>query len=101
MKSALEQAAEDLYEVCREGRKNKVTVTPMPYMVTVKPSAGQGFSPAQAAVYADGVRVAAGGETFPLPEGSHTLEIKADGYKTKTLSVDVKSDQTISTTLEQ
>ena len=100
MKSALEQAAEDLYDVCREGRKNKVTVTPMPYMVTVKPSAGQGFNPSQAAVYADGILVGAGGETFPLPEGKHKIEIKADGYRTQTLTLDVKSDQTVSTTLE-
>ena len=30
MKSALEQAAEDFYDVCKPGRKNKVTVTPLP-----------------------------------------------------------------------
>ena len=101
MKSALEQAAEELYDVCREGRKNKVTVTPMPYMITVTPTAGDGFKASQAAICADGVRVAAGGETFPLPEGSHKIEIKADGYKTKTISLDVKSDQTVTTTLEQ
>lgn len=101
MKSALEEAAEDLYDVCKEGRKNKVTVTPMPYMITVTPSAGDGFKASQAAIYADGVAVGAGGEAFPLPEGAHKIEIKADGYKTKTLSLDVKSDQTVTTTLEQ
>ena len=101
MKSALEQAAEDLYDVCKEGRKNKVTVTPMPYMITVTPTAGDGFKASQAAVYADGVMVGAGGETFPLPEGAHTIEVKAEGYKTKTISLDVKSDQAVSTTLEK
>ena len=101
MKSALEEAAEDLYDVCKEGRKNKVTVTPMPYMITVTPTAGDGFKASQAAIYADGVAVGAGGEAFPLPEGAHKIEIKADGYKTKTLSIDVKSDQTVTTTLEQ
>ena len=30
-----------------------------------------------------------------------TKRWKADGYQTKTLSLDVKSDQTITTTLEQ
>ena len=30
MTSAMEQAAEDLYDVCKPGRKNKVTVTPLP-----------------------------------------------------------------------
>ena len=101
MKSALEQAAEDLYDVCREGRKNKVTVTPMPYMITVTPTAGEGFKASQAVICADGVVVGAGGEAFPLPEGSHKIEIKADGYQSKTLSLDVKSDQTVTTTLEK
>ena len=101
MKSALEQAAEDLYDVCKEGRKNKVTVTPMPYMITVTPTGGEGFDASKAVVYADGVIVGAGGETFPLPEGTHKIEIKADGYQTKTLSLDVNSDQAIKTTLEQ
>ena len=30
MKAALEQAAEDFYDACKPGRKNKVTVTPLP-----------------------------------------------------------------------
>jgi len=102
MKSALEQAAEELYDVCREGRKNKVTVTPMPYMVTVNPSAsGRGFTPSQVSVFADGILVGAGGESFPLPEGKHKLEIKAAGYKPQTLTLDVKADQTVTTTLEK
>ena len=100
MKSALEQAAEDLYDVCKEGRGNKVTVTPMPYMITITPVAGEGFKPSQAVVYADGIVVGAGGEAFPLPEGSHKVEIRADGYQTRTLTLDVKSDQSITTTLE-
>ena len=100
MKSALEQAAEDLYDVCKEGRRNKVTVTPMPYMITVTPAGEKDFTAQQAKVYADGIPVGVGGETFPLPEGKHTIEIKADGYKTKTISLDVKSDQTVTTTLE-
>ncbi len=101
MKSALEQAAEDLYDVCKEGRKNKVTVTPMPYMVTVTPTGGADFKASQATVYADGIVVGAGGEAFPLPEGTHKIEIKADGYQTKTLTLDVKSDQAVTTTMER
>ena len=73
----------------------------MPYMVTVTPTGGEGFKASEAAVYADGIIVGAGGEAFPLPEGAHKIEIKADGYQTKTLSLDVKSDQTITTTLEK
>ena len=30
MKSALEQAAEDLYDMCKPGRRNKIRVTPLP-----------------------------------------------------------------------
>ena len=30
MKSALQQASEDLYDMCRPGRKNKIRVTPLP-----------------------------------------------------------------------
>jgi hypothetical protein len=101
MKSALEQAAEDLYDVCKEGRKNKVTVTPMPYMITVTPTAGDGFDASKAEIYADGVKAGVGGESFLLPEGSHTIEIKADGYQTKTIHLDVKSDQTVTATLVQ
>ena len=100
MKSALEQAAEDFYEVCREGRKNKVTVTPMPFMVTITPS-GESLKASDAAIYADGVRVASGGEAFPLPEGAYKIEVKADGYKPHTINLDVKSDLTVTTTLEK
>jgi hypothetical protein len=102
LKSALEQAAEDLYDVCKEGRRNKVSVTPMPYMVTINPSAsGKGFAASQAQIYADGVLVGSGGEAFPLPEGQHKIEVKADGYQTKTVTLDVKADQAYSVTLEK
>ena len=106
MKSALEQAAEDFYDVCKEGRRNKVTVTPMPYMVTINPSGkgslfGKDLKASDAEIFADGIRVGAGGEAFPLPEGPHTIEVKADGYKTATINLDVKSDLTVTTTLEK
>ena len=101
MKSALEQAAEDFYDVCKPGRKNKIAVTPMPYLITVNPTGGMLFKASEAEIFADGVRVASGGEQFPLGEGKHKLEIKASGYKTKTIDVDVKADQTISAKLEK
>ena len=100
MKSALEQAAEDFYEVCREGRKNKVTVTPMPFMVTITPS-GESLKASDAAIFADGIKVGTGGEAFPLSEGRHTVEIRADGYKPHKIDMDVKSDLTVTTTLEK
>jgi hypothetical protein len=101
MKSALEQAAEELYDICREGRRNKITVTPLPYTVTINVSGGMFFKPSEAEVYVDGVRVAAGGEAFLAPGGKHKLEIKASGYKPQTLELDVKSEQTIAVKLEK
>ena len=101
MTSALEQAAEDFYDVCKPGRKNKVSVTPMPFLITVTPSGEKKFTPADADIYADGVRVAAGGEAFPIPAGKHTIVIKANGYKSKSIDVDVQADQTISSKLEK
>ncbi len=101
LKSALEQAAEDLYDVCKEGRRNKVTVTPMPYKLTVNVSGGLFFKSSEAEISLDGVRMAAGGETFLIPAGTHKLEVKASGYKTQTVEVDVNSDQTIAVKLEK
>jgi hypothetical protein len=45
--------------------------------------------------------MAAGGETFLIPAGTHKLEVKASGYKTQTVEVDVNSDQTIAVKLEK
>ena len=101
LKSALEQAAEDLYDVCKEGRRNKVTVTPMPYKLTVNVSGGMFFKSSEAEISVDGVRMAAGGEAFLIPAGSHKLEVKASGYKPQTIEVDVTSDQTIAVKLEK
>ena len=101
MTSALEQAAEDLYDVCRPGRKNKVTVPPFPFMVTVNPAGGMFFKAASAEVYVDGVRVGNGACQFLVPEGKHTIEIKAPGYKAKRFDVQISNDQVINTKLEK
>ena len=101
MKSALEQAAEDLYDVCKEGRKNKVTVTPMPYKMTVNVSGGMFFKSSEATISVDGIHAAAGGEAFLIPAGKHKLEVSASGYKTKAIDVDVKADQSIDVKLEK
>ena len=101
LKSALEQAAEDLYDVCKEGRRNKVTVTPMPYMLTVNVSGGMFFKSSEAEISIDGVRMAAGGEAFLVPGGAHKLEVKASGYKPQTIEIDLKADQTIAVKLEK
>ena len=54
MTAALEQAAEDLYDKCKPGRRNEISVTPMPCSVTVNPSGGMLFRPASAEIYVDG-----------------------------------------------
>lgn len=101
MTSALEQAAEDLYDVCRPGRKNKVTVTPLPFTVTVNPAGGMLFKASEAEIHVDGVRVGNGGSQFTVPGGKHTIEIKAPGYKTKKFDVEISGDQIINTQLEK
>lgn len=99
MTSALEQAAEDLYDKCRPGRKNEIKVTPLPYTLTVVPAGGMFFKPAQAEVYVDDIRVGSGVCSFLVPAGRHTMEIRADGYKNKRFDVDVTADQTINVKL--
>ena len=101
MTSALEQAAEDLYDVCKPGRKNKVSATPMPYSVTVNPEGGMFFKAAEAEIRIDGKFIGNGPANVLLPEGNHTVEVKASGYKTKTLDLDVKSDLTVNVKLEK
>ena len=101
MTSALEQAAEDLYDQCRPGRKNKIKVTPMPYTLTVVPSGGMFFKAASAETYLDGQRVGSGECSFLVPAGVHTVVIKAPGYKDKSFEINVTADQTIATKLEK
>lgn len=101
MTSALEQAAEDLYDNCRPGRKNKIKVTPLPYALTIIPAGGMFFKAAEAEIYIDGIRVGNGGSSFLVPAGKHSIEIKASGYKTKSFEVNVSADQTINTKLEK
>ena len=101
MTSALEQAAEDLYDQCRPGRKNKIKVTPLPYSVTIIPSGGMFFKVDQAEVFVDGIRVGNGQCSFIIPAGKHTVEIKAPGYKIKRFNIDVTTDQTINIKLEK
>lgn len=101
MTAALEQAAEDLYDACRPGRKNKVTVTPLPYQLTVNPSGGIFFKAAEAEVYVDGVLAGNGGGVFLVPAGKHTVEVRAAGYKNKTFDINLTGDQVINAELEK
>lgn len=103
MTSAMEEAAEDIYNVCKPGSKNKVSVTPMPYGITVSVTASgkPAFKASDAEVYADGLKAAAGGETVFLPAGRHKIEVRADGFKTQTFDLNVTGDRTVSVKLEQ
>ena len=101
MTAALEQAAEELYDVCKPGRKNQVTVTPLPFTLTLNISGGTFFKPAEAEIHADGVLVGNGETPILLPSGRHTIEVKAQGYKPASVTVDVNSDQTININLEK
>lgn len=99
MTSALEQAAEELADITKPGRKNKLSVTPMPYKVTVNPTGGLFFKPASAEIFIDGVRVGNGGGTFSVPAGKHRMEIKADGYKSNSFDIHVTGDAVITSKL--
>lgn len=101
MTSALEQAAEDLYDKCKPGRKNQIAVTPMPYQVTVNPSGGMFFKPASAEIRINGELAGTGGSAFLLPAGKYRLEIRAPGYKTKQLDIRISRDEVISVQLEK
>ncbi|MBO5766547.1 MAG: PEGA domain-containing protein [Lentisphaeria bacterium] len=101
MTSALEQAAEELYDLCKPGRRNRISVTPMPRTITLNVSGNILFKPATAEVYIDGTFAGNAAESFALPEGKHSIEIKAAGYKSKKLDVNVSKDLTINVQLEK
>ena len=101
MTSALEQAAEDLYDRCRPGRKNRISVTPLPWRLSVVPSGGMFFKPAEAEIFVDGERIGSGACSFMVPTGRHTLVVKAPGYKPKTLELRVAGNETIHVKLEK
>lgn len=101
MTSALEQAAEELYDIAKPGRRNKISATPLPWTLTFQVSGGMFFKASEAEVFVDGVRAGNGDGSFLVPGGRHTVEIKAPGYRTKTLEVDVAADSVIKTKLEK
>lgn len=101
MTSALEQAAEDLYDCCRPGRKNRIKVTPLPCMLNVVPAGGMFFKQANAEVFVDGMRAGSGNCVFMVPAGKHTLEVKAPGYKSKKFDLNITEDQVINVKLEK
>ena len=101
MTSALEQAAEDLYDKCKPGRRNEISVTPMPYSITVNPRGGMFFKPSSAEIYVDGSLAGSGGTPLLIPAGKCKIEIKAAGYKTKSFDFMVKKDTVLNVKLEK
>ena len=101
MTSALQQAAEDLYDACRPGRKNKIKVTPLPCRVTVNVTGGMFFKPSSAEIFLDDTFAGNGNTSFLIPQGPCTLTVKAAGYKTKTLKINAHNEQVIQVKLEK
>lgn len=101
MTATLEQAAEELYNICKPGSGNRVTVTPLPFTVTIIPDGEVPFNAASAEVFIDGTKVGNGQCTFLIPPGEHEVLVKADGYKARTTKINVKSDTTVTIKLEK
>ena len=95
MTSALEQAAEDLYDKCKPGRGNEITVTPMPYLITVNPQGGMFFKAETAEIYVNDKLAGQGGSAMLIPAGDCKITVKAAGYKPKSFDLTVSKDAVI------
>ncbi len=101
IKSALEQAAEELYDKCKPGRRNEISVTPIPYKITVNPSGGMMFKPQTAEIYIDGTLAGKGGNAILVTAGKHKITVKAAGFKERSLDLTVSKDAVIDVKLEK
>ena len=101
MTSALEQAAEDLYDKCKPGRRNEISVTPMPYLITVNPEGGTFFKPKSAEIYVNDTLAGQGGSGILIPAGKCKITVKAAGYKTQSFDFNVTRDAAINVKLEK
>lgn len=101
MTAALEQAAEDLYEKCRPGQTDGITVTPMPCRITVNPTGGMLFKPASAEICINGAFAGNGGVPLLVSPGKYRIEVKAAGYKSKSFDCNIENDAVINVTLEK
>jgi hypothetical protein len=101
MTAALEQAAEELYDLSKPGDKNRIGVTPLPFKLTVTPTGGFFFKPAEAEIYLDGVLAGRGGDVLTVPAGRHAVEIRAKGYKNKAFDVEISADTQLDPKLEK
>lgn len=101
MTAALEQAAEELYDLSKPGDKNRIGVTPLPFKLTVTPAGGFFFKPAEAEIYLDGVLAGRGGDVLTVPAGRHAVEIRAKGYQNKAFDVEISADTQLNPKLEK
>ena len=69
--------------------------------MTLNISGGTFFKPAEAEIHVDGVLVGNGETPVLLPAGTHTIEVKAQGYKPASVTADINSDRNINITLEK
>ncbi len=101
MTAALEQAAEDLYDKCKPGRGNEISVAPMPYMITVNPEGGIFFKPKSAEIYVNDTLAGQGGTAVLIPAGKCKITVKAAGYQTRSFDFNVTKDAVINVKLEK
>ena len=101
MTAALEQAAEDLYEKCRPGRGNMISVTPMPYTVIVNPVGDKDLKANQAQIFVNGTLVGNGGSAILIPAGKYRFTVKAAGYADRIFDFEVARDSSLRVMLEK
>ena len=76
-----------------------ISVTPMPYTITVNPSGGAFFKPSSAEIYINGSLAGSGGSPLMIPAGKYRFDIKAGGYKTQSFDLVVSNDAVINVNL--
>ena len=101
MTAALEQAAEDLYEKCRPGRGNMISVTPMPYTIIVNPVGDKDLKANQAQIFVNGTLVGNGGSAILIPAGKYRFTVKAAGYADRIFDFEVARDSSLRVMLEK
>lgn len=101
MNSALEQAAEDIYEHAKPGPDSIIEVSRPAVQVLFAVEGGKDFKADTAIICIDGETVGDSTRIFNVRPGAHKIEIKAPGYKTKVIQADLNSDQAIRASLEK
>ena len=101
MTAALEQAAEDLYEKCKPGRGNMISVTPMPYTVIVNPVGDKDLKAELAQIFVNGTLAGNGGSALLIPAGKYQFTVKAAGYADRNFDFEVGRDSSLRVMLDK